>query len=203
MKKLILLSVMFLFFYFNAQAQLKLGVGGGFSFIQSPDALTNQNGLDFNNEYHIGVKAKLSLPLLPFAPAGFINYHMLNGEGSSVAGNFESKSNIISLGLGGEMSLIPGPVSPYLSLDIAMNIINDIEVNFNNTNSTISLPGSNAYSDQSRFGLGLGAGAEITLLPINFDLQLKYNFINLIGKKSGEESIGILTLTAYVLFSSN
>lgn len=167
----------------NAQG-IKIGIGGGLSSIQSPTYYTDAAG--FSSEYHIGAKGKLSIPLFPITPIGFIEYHFLRGQTPAGA---DTKQNILSLGVGAEMGLLPGPLSPYVGLDLEFNNFGDLE--------TTDLP---TQSSVSRMGLGIGAGVMLTLLPIDFDVSLKYQMLNLFGKENGEETIGIINLNAAIFF---
>jgi len=170
----------------DAQAQsLKIGIGGGLSSVQSPSYYTDAAG--FSSEYHIGIKAKLSVPVIPITPIGFIEYHFFRGK--TAVGDADTKQNILSIGVGGELSLLPGPLSPYLGLDIEFNSLGDFETT-----------GAPTASGVSRMGLGIGAGVMLTLLPIDFDVSLKYQMLNLFGKESGEETIGIINLNAAIFF---
>jgi hypothetical protein len=171
---------------------LKFGVGGGLSMVQTPDAYANDiadGGAGFSSEYHFGIKAKLSLPLVPVTPVAFLNYHLLSGEGESAIGNVESKQNILTVGVGVNYNLIPGPLSPYAALDLQYNSFGDYEI------------GSQTFAGNSRVGLGVGAGVDFTLLPmLDFDVSAKYNMLNLFGKEGEEETIGIITLNLTVMF---
>ncbi len=188
MKKSIILFLFAAFCIFSPQetsAQgLKIGVGGGLSSVQSPAYYTDAAG--FSSEYHVGLKGKLSIPLFPIIPVGFIEYHFFRGQ---TPGGADTKQNILSIGVGGEMELLPGPLSPYLGLDLEYNNFGDFETS-----------GSPSASGVSRMGLGIGAGVMLTLLPIDFDVSLKYQMLNLFGKDSGEETIGIINLNAAIFF---
>ncbi len=167
----------------NAQG-IKIGIGGGLSSVQSPTAYTDAFG--FSSEYHIGLKGKLSIPVFPITPIGFVEYHFFRGQTPAGA---DTKQNILSIGVGGELSLLPGPLSPYLGLDLEFNNFSDLEIS-----------GGTNLSGNSRTGLGVGAGVMLTLLPIDFDVSLKYQMLNLFGKEDGEETIGIINLNAAVFF---
>ncbi len=188
MKKLFVLFLFAAFSILSLQetdAQgIKLGIGGGLSAVQSPSYYTDAAG--FSSEYHLGVKGKLSIPLFPITPIGFIEYHFFRGQTPAGA---DTKQNILSIGVGGEMELLPGPLSPYLGLDLEFNNFGDFETT-----------GSTTQSGVSRMGLGIGAGAMLTLLPIDFDVSLKYQMLNLFGKESGEETIGIINLNVAIFF---
>ncbi len=165
----------------NAQS-IKIGIGGGLSSVQSPTYYTDNAG--FSSEYHIGLKGMLSIPVFPITPIGFIEYHFFRGQTPEGA---DTKQNILSIGVGGQMELLPGPLSPYIGLDLE----------FNNLGEITGLP---TGSSVSRMGLGVGAGVMLTLLPIDFDVSLKYQMLNLFGKESGEENIGIINLNAAIFF---
>jgi len=167
----------------NAQG-IKIGVGGGLSAVQSPAYYTDAAG--FSSEYHIGVKGKLSIPIFPITPIGFVEYHFFRGQTPAGA---DTKQNILSIGVGGELGLLPGPLSPYVGLDLEFNNFGDFETT-----------GSPTASGVSRMGLGVGAGVMLTLLPIDFDVSLKYQMLNLFGKEDGEDTIGIINLNAAIFF---
>src|SRR3546814_841841 len=127
MKKIFasIIVVMFVILFSNhSYAQgVSLGIGGGLSTMQAPDALTNdisEGGAGFSAGWHLGAKAKFSIPLSPFTPIAFVNYHKFNGSGSSsIFGDVETSMNIWSIGVGGESKIIPGPISPYFQVNIA------------------------------------------------------------------------------------
>lgn len=155
--------------------------------VQSPSAYTDQ--ANFSSEYHVGIKGKFNIPLFPITPIGFLDYHFLRGTQTSNSLSVDTKENILSIGVGGELSLLPGPLSPYLGLDFEYNSLGDLTV------------GSNTVSGVSRTGIGVGAGVMIKLLPvINLDVSLKYQMLNLFGKENGEETIGIINLNAAIFF---
>jgi Outer membrane protein beta-barrel domain len=195
MKKIttILLAVLLsCLFIQNTKAQsIDLGIGGGLTFVQSPTSYTDLTG--FSSEFHVGIKGKLNFPLIPITPIGFIDYHFLNGTESTSLGDFNTKQNILTLGLGGELSLVPGPLSPYVGLDFEFNKLGDY---------TVTGPlGESKIGSVSRTGLGIDAGVMIKLIPLfNVDVSLKYQMLNLFGKESGEETIGIINLNAALFF---
>ncbi len=181
---LFLFAAVALFSFQETNAQgLKIGVGGGLSSVQTPDFYKNAAG--FSTEYHVGLKGKLSIPVFPITPIGFIEYHFFRGQTPDGA---DTKRNILSVGVGGELELLPGPLSPYLGLDLEFNNFGDLEA------GSFSSPGV------SRVGLGIGAGAMLNLLVIDVDVSLKYQMLNLFGKDNGEDTIGIINLNVAVFF---
>jgi opacity protein-like surface antigen len=192
-RSFLLFLVIFIIIGVQAYSQsLKFGAGGGLTMVMSPDSYTNdiaEEGLGFGAEYHFGVKAKLSLPMVPIIPIGYINYHLLASEGESFTGPKDITQNLLTVGLGIEYSFLTGPLSPYAGLDLQFNSFGDLE------GLTNPIPG------EARTGLGIGAGLEFSLVPsLNVDVNAKYNMLNLMGKEEGEESLSTVTLTAILLF---
>ena len=185
---LIFIVTISLFVSQNVSAQtINLGIGGGLSIVQSPDRYKNTFG--FSSEYHVGIKGKLNFPLIPITPIGIIEYHFFRGTASTETGSVDTKQNVLTLGVGGELSLVPGPISPYIGLDLEYNNLGDLEV------------GGQKVSGISRTGLGIGAGVMVKILPfVNVDVGLKYQMLNLIGKENGEDTIGIVNLNAALFF---
>lgn len=197
MKKLttILISLCFILMFTGLnKAQIKIGIGGGLTSIQSPNDFKtsiSNGGKGFTGNYHYTIMAKLSLPLVPFTPAAFIDYHILRGSGSRGSSTLETSMNIFSLGLEGEFTLLPLPfLSPYICADVALNKFGQLEET-----------GIANQAGISRTGVGLGVGAVLSILPkIDIDGSIKYQFMNLIGKSSSEGSINALTLNILLLF---
>ncbi len=199
---LLLLTIGLLFGFTTSFTQsIKVGPSVGYTLIQSPDIFTkeiNNGGLGFSNPLHFGLKAKFALPLIPLKINGHFHYTPMSGEYVVGPASVETSSSIMTISVGGEWSLIPGPLSPYLGVDLQMN-------NFGETKVITKTPGSTneiKADGESRMGLGLGAGIEFTLLPsFDLDVAVKYNLLNLVGKEDGEESVNTITLTVNVLFS--
>jgi len=190
MKKLPVVFSFILIFFFSFQnsysQSLKFGIGGGLSMVQAPSSYTDVAG--FSTEYHIGIKGKLSLPAVPITPIGFVEYHFLNGSMDTPLGSIDTKQNILSIGVGGEFSFMPGPFSPYIGADFEFNNFGDFE------------PSAEGSSGVSRMGIGVGVGAMLSLVIIDVDVSLKYQMMNLIGKGDGEDTVGILNLNADIFF---
>jgi opacity protein-like surface antigen len=197
MKKIMLLFLFIsisAFTFVHAQS-IDLGIGGGLTLVQSPAAYTDYYG--FSSEYHIGIKGRLNFPLLPITPYGFIDYHFFRGTASGIVTipenppieNADTKQNLLSIGVGAELSLVPGPISPYLGLDFEYNNFGDLTY------------GSYTSAGNSRSGIGIGAGVLFKLLPmVNVDASLKYQMLNLFGKTDGEDTIGIINLNLALFF---
>lgn len=195
----------------TAYAQIfSIGVGGGLTNVVGSEDFTNDitdEGLGYSTEYNFGVIAKISLPLVPITPRAFILYHNLSGKddlvtplgkGSSIlADELSVSQSVLSLGLGVQYGFIPIPagIDPYLSFDLLYNNFGEIEAK--SPSETLILDKS-----LSRFGLGLGVGAEVSIIPVlNIDLMVSYQMMNLVGKEDGESSLSTLTVDAFLLFS--
>ena len=211
MKKItiILFSVFFILsINTKVQAQLiSIGVGGGLTQVLGPDSYTDDilnGGLGFSSEYNFGVIAKVGLPVIPLAPRVFILYHKMNSavsfatlsKGNDVSNIAEFSQSILSFGLGVQYGFIPVPVGfdPYLSLDISLNNFGDFSKIINESEDlTIGF---------SRFGLQLGLGTEVTIIPmINVDVFAGYNWFNLTGKEDGEETVSAFVLDLFLMFN--
>jgi len=195
----------------NAQL-FSLGVGGGLTNVVGSEDFTNkisEDGLGYSTEWNMGVIAKLGLPLVPITPRAFVLYHTLNGSDLSTEelltkGNAINQTetttsqSILSVGLGVQYGFIPIPagIDPYLAIDLMYNNFGEFKFTkwdgeFEQTSEGVS-----------RFGLGLGVGAEISIIPVlNIDLLVSYQMMNLIGKEDGESSLSTLTVDAFLLFS--
>lgn len=177
----------------NVHAQLvQIGAGGGLTSIVGPDFYKNSisdQGLGFSSGYNLGVLVKVGLPVVPITPRGIFLYnHFSNSEGT-----IDYSQTITSLGLGVQYGFIPIPagVDPYLFLDLMYNNLGEI--------SGLGNTSGNAHS---RFGLQLGVGTEITILPIlNLDVFAGYNWYNLTGKENGEDTVSAWVLDLFVMFS--
>ncbi len=195
----------------TANAQLfSFGVGGGLTNVVGSEDYTNnisEEGLGYSTEWNGGVIVKIGLPLIPITPRAFILYHSLNGKqnidvaelakGNSINASEKSNSqSILSVGLGVQYGFIPIPVGvdPYLAIDLMYNKFGERKQTAFGVDST--------SSGFSRFGLGLGVGAEISLIPVlNLDVLVSYQMMNLVGKEEGESSLSTITLDAFLLFS--
>ncbi|MFC2083981.1 outer membrane beta-barrel protein [Bacteroidota bacterium] len=198
----ILLAFFMLIFVDSSKAQsIRLGFGGGLTTLQGPKDFTDdiaKGGLGFGSEYHLGGIAKVGLPLLPIRIIGQVYYNSLGSEGEGK----EYSTSILSVGLGAEWSLAPGPIKPYLGADLSLNSFGEMEVDGKVADGSKGV---------TRYGLGVGIGTEITILPkIDLDIKATYNMYNLFGKEekdnltmagNEEETISSLNFTLNILFS--
>jgi opacity protein-like surface antigen len=168
------------------------GIGGGLSTIQGPDSYKDAFGS--SSGYHIGAKLKLSIPLFPLTPVGSVTYSRFSGDQSTPLGNIETSQSNWTIGAGVEYSIIPGPLSPYLAADLEYN--NFGEVSIEGVNLPVTIGGTDS---RSRFGIAIGVGAELSALVIGLDASIKYHFMNMIGKESGEETVSVITYNLTLL----
>jgi len=191
----------------NAQL-FSVGIGGGLTNVVGSEDYTNkisEGGLGYSTEWNSGIIAKFGLPLVPIKSRAFILYHSLIGRGEGLrpakgtsinSTEIEYSQSILSIGLGVQYDLIPIPtgVVPYLSIDLLYNNFVEYKIKYSGYEET--------SDGVSRLGLGLGVGAEISIIPVlNLDLLISYQMMNLVGKEDGEPSLNTLTLDAFLLFS--
>ena len=168
---------------------LQFGIGGGLSTISS-----SNSGFNYNAGYHISAKAKLDIPLFPLTPVVTIQYYILNGSYSFAGFTGSTSQKIFSAGIGAEYSLLPGPISPYLAIDLEFNNIGAVSYQ----PAVLNQFASPAIS---RTGLDIGGGVEIKIpFLVTFDVSAKYNMLNLWGKENGEGSLSTFNLNLTVLF---
>jgi len=179
MKKSILLisSVLFIIITSNLHAQLlRAGVGGGYTTITS-DAF-------FDNGYQYGGKVVVGIPVLPLNAA----LNLYNNPLSTEVEGITIESSFFSAGLGGEFVILPGPLKPYVGLELL----------YVSTQESTWAGGSGG-DPQTYFGLGLGAGAYFTLIPlIDLDLSAHYNMNSLI---SGDDDFTTAEIRLNILFN--
>ena len=101
------------------------------------------------------------------------------------------------MGLGLQYSFVPIPTGfdPYLFLDLTLNNFGDLTETINGNETKIG-------GGFSRFGLQLGIGTEVTIVPfINLDVFAGYGWFNLTGKEDGEDTVTAFTLDLFIIFN--
>jgi len=202
-KKLFTLFAAFLISVSFVSAQgISLGATAGLTTIMGPDALTNDisdGGAGFSSAPHFGVKGRLSLPLIPISITGQVLYTKFSADGNllinNVSTNYETEQSLLIFGVGAEYDLVPGPISPYLGLDIFYSKWGD----FTTTTAVGGMNNESSVSGNNRTGIGIGGGIQVGIIPlIDIDVAAKYNINNLIGKEDGEDTFSTLNLSATV-----
>ncbi len=187
----------------NAQG-ISIGATGGLTTITGPDAFTkdiSEGGAGFSAAPHFGVKGKLSLPVLPLTLTGQVLYTPFSASGEAPVGfasspaEIETEYSLLIFGVGAEYNFVPGPISPYLALDVFYSKTGDYKTTYKTAASTLE----NTTGGNSRAGIGVGGGFEFGLLPmIDLDVSAKYNMNNLFGKEDGEDTFSTLNFSATV-----
>ncbi|MEN8193008.1 MAG: outer membrane beta-barrel protein [Bacteroidota bacterium] len=180
-KYLVFVSLtLIILFTTTTQAQLiRIGLGGGYSSITSSTSI-------FDNGFHYGGKAVVGIPVLPIN----ISANIYNNSLSKEVAGISHESSFLSVGLGGEFTLLPGPIKPYAAAELLYTSVGETKI------ADISYGGS-----ESKFGLGLGAGAYFTLLPvIDLDLSAHYNMNTLLSSGDGLNSVHVRLNVLFSIF---
>lgn len=173
MKTKALFTILFItiFAISTAGQSIKIGVGGGYTALTGDNDFTAENVLNLNSGMHYGGKLIVGIPLLPIQFSANIYQNSLSSDVTVAGEDLTSETNFLSLGLGAEFTLLPGPIQPYLAGELLFTsfgepTINDIKVK----------------DSESKTGLGLGAGLYFKLLPvIDLDLSVHYNMNTLLS----------------------
>lgn len=199
MQKFFFLILISIAVFGNNSFPQTFGIGGGLSTVTGPDSYTNDltsGGIGFSSGYHLGVKLKFGIPVAPFKPFGFVNYTHFSNDQSTPLGNVTISQSIWSIGAGGQYNLFPGPINPYIAANVAYNNFGDLSVDGGGDLEDVFEGGGS----KSRFGGGIGIGAELSVLVIGLDASITYNFLNWVGKESGEETVSVISYNLTVLF---
>lgn len=180
-KSLLTLLAIFLFSSISFSQSFRIGPSFGLNKAQEFSITTIGSDLeiDFDNEVHYGLKAKLDLPTLSIAAS----LHKMTFKKGAYERDF------LSIAVGPEFKLIPGPITPYFGAELL----------FTSYNTTIGIPNS---FENDAIGLGFGAGIDLKIFPkIDVDVSLKYKLNNLIGSEDNEDSFNTISFSAAILFS--
>ena len=188
-QKLILTMITISFLTIATMGQsIKVGVGGGYTALTGDNSLTPENLENLNSGFHYGGKLVVGIPLFPIQFTGNIYQNDLSNEYTDATSNLtvKSETSFRSIGLGAEMTLLPGPVQPYLAAEVLFT-------SFGETTVTVEgfdpITGDGADSET---GLGLGAGVYFKLLPVvDLDLSAHYNMNTLLGSSDALNSTHI------------
>ncbi|NOX65241.1 MAG: porin family protein [Chlorobi bacterium] len=168
---LYVITFSFFLFVFAAQAQtIKVGLGGGYTTITSSTST-------FDSGFHYGGKVVVGLPMIPL----YFTANLYSNPLSKEVAGITHESSFFSTGLGAELTLLPGPLKPYLAAEFLITSIGESKI------------GDVTYSESlSKSGLGLGAGVYFTLLPIiDLDLSAHYNMNTLLSSGDDLNSLHI------------
>lgn len=189
-----LLLFIALFTVISLAQSLRVGVSYGVHKLNEQQFKFNNSSdfkLNMDNDKHYGLKLKLALPVINLS-----GYAYKYSDKGSIQDNFFGQLNYELdywvLGAGIEMTLLPGPVNPYIAGDLILTTSQDVKLG--------GMTLSNLNGTESKIGVGLGAGVDIKILPIiDLDFNVKYNMHNLIKKEDGELNYNTFNATLSVL----
>ncbi|MCF6270112.1 MAG: outer membrane beta-barrel protein [Melioribacteraceae bacterium] len=188
-QKLILTLMVISFLTISLVGQsIKIGVGGGYTALGGDNSFTAEDVLNLNSGMHYGGKLIVGLPLLPIQFTANVFQNSLSSDVTLVGEKFTTETSFLSIGLGAEFTLIPGPVQPYLAAELLFTSFGDATIN----DITFS-------ESESKTGVGFGAGLYFKLLPIiDLDLSAHYNMNTLL---SDGDALNSTHIRLNVLFS--
>lgn len=115
-----------------------------------------------------------------------------SGADTSI-GRIKASTNVVPISVGFNYYVFKSFLGVYGTGELTYNYIsNAVE-----TPMGIDMP---TGPTDSRVGFGIGAGVDFDLPIITLNVEAKYNFMNLIGKVSGEEDKRYVTLSLGVVF---
>ncbi len=195
MKKTFLLIVTVLLlttFETNAQS-FTIGPMLGLSKTQSFDNDFGYQIPKLGDEMFYGLKSRLGLPLSPFTITAFLTY----ANYSKDFGENTLEANLLTIGFGGELNLIPGPINLYLAADILINSFGEITLKA----PALSSKELRLSDGLERYGVGLGAGINLSIIPsFDIDASVKYNLNNILNKEDNEENFNSINVGISLLF---
>lgn len=165
----------------RAQISFELGLGGGYVMPTGDykgTAAEYFDGVNYGLANGLGVHAKTRLGLMGLNLTGELGYAFLSNDGTvSSGGSVEVKHQILSLKIGPEFRFgIPAvPVTPYLGLNVALNIFTG-STSFQGVSNVSS--GSHDMGSATRLGIGGTVGVKV----LSFDIAVQYNLHNLTGR---------------------
>ncbi|MBU0558755.1 MAG: hypothetical protein KKD86_06415 [Bacteroidetes bacterium] len=225
MKKSLFIIVNFLMIVCNYAQTIQIGIGGGSTIVTGKEFYTKEfnngflyedrfelnavDGLNFNSEYNLNLKARLFFPNNPFIIYSEVSYNSLIGEGMvrkvysdppmpyiPPLQKSESKSNLVNVSLGIEYEFFNKSITPFLSSGIVLSYLGDINVETmdNNYEGKIMEGGI-------RYGFEIGLGVYYNFYD-NFliGISSQYSMNNLIGKKEAEENINTVKTNINILY---
>lgn len=187
----------------------KYGFSFGLTYIAGPgfytdDIDTTGRAFGLKTNYHFGGKLKVGLQPLPLRLTAQLLYTSFNGSrdnvvvGPNTAIDITTSSSLFTLAFGAEYLFSLEKVSPYATLELQLNSQGNTKIQQNYPNQTREL----SIEGNTRWGLGLGLGIDMGIVPqIDLDAGIKYNLVNIFGKRSNEDTFSTFTLTLSVLYN--
>lgn len=157
----------------GSPVSIALGLGGGVSLP------TGDISDGYNTGWHAGGRFRIG-GSLPFNVTASGIYNALPEKAT------DKTDNQVILGAGLEFPIPSAGVHPYFGGEV-------LYVRFNNEGT-----GTSSFN---RGGLAVGAGVEFTVPAFgSFDTSVKYQFLNLMGKETGEITAAQIAATVAVMF---
>ncbi|GEM_PF-945262 len=191
--KIFLLLLVFMFSNVTSRAQMNLMVGPAIGFtIPAADYggnapafyKTGQYGL--SPGFHFGAESRLGLGKIAVRLAS--SYAMLSANGLSDEEHNDSfvavNQRLLNVSLGVQYGFvsIKSVFGPYAGVDLLYSSITS-SADFLNTATLTNPTQTITMNAATRFGLGLALGADFRINKTTLDLSLRYNMINMFGKK--------------------
>jgi hypothetical protein len=167
-----------------AQVSFQVGAGVGYAIPSSDFSGTPAEyyaGTNYGLASGLNFHAKARIGLVGFNITGEASYSMFSNEGDAEPGKaMETKKRILALKVGPEFRLgLPAvPVSPYIGLNVALNMFSG-STTFQGLTSVPS--GTHDLTGASRIGAGGTVGVLLNLAGTNLDVAFHYNIHNLTG----------------------
>lgn len=170
------------------------------------DSVYNLGKSAMDNGYHLGVKLRFGLTDNLRLTGGFAwnrfpqtSQDVIHPETEEVITTINTTTSVIPISAGLNYYLFQNFVGVYLAGDLTYNFINST-VDFE-TEEGVSVP---IQIDQdpanSRLGYSIGGGLDFNLKFAIVGLDVRYNYINLIGTESNEDPKDYLTVGAVIYF---
>jgi len=179
-------------------------------YFGSPYTVTYASGLNFGAEYNLNIIFRIIFNNLPFNVVSEVGFNSFTGRGSmrlipSPASSFlppplkaESRCNLINLSLGSEYKLRESGLVPFVSGNILINYLGDIEIQPVNHFSSYKYKLSDGGF---RYGFAIGIGIEHQLYRnLLITLSSQYAIYNLIGRESAEKQLNAVKTGINIMY---
>lgn len=198
MKKLFafLVALLFIPAFASAQPYITGGISafGGDAFRQAATGGANQQqqaqaAAEVSAGFNVGVKYKykLPIPILGVNAVGHFNYatgkSQLNNVPNLPQGVTFPETKITALMYGIGVEVVPigflPIIDPYVSLDYTLNSVSRKRDAVTTTvnNVPITIPGEDSSVSGNGLGIGIGTGIKLPVIPIVFDVEVKYRML--------------------------
>lgn len=159
--------------------------------------------------YHVGLKLRVNMSdNLLFV--GGIAYHKFPQStievkdptnNTEVITTITTSQNAVPITAGVNFFIIKKFIGLYAVGDLSYNYLFNT-VDYDKAGLAVNMISMIEQFDKSdsRIGFGLGAGADLDVQIVTLNLEVKYNFINLIGAKDGEEAKAFVSVSLGAFF---